>query len=697
MTNFLKYSFSICMSALIVNVVCGQSKQNTDSLEKRAFAEQVDSQRVKLYNKIADAYRYTDPNKTKDYARKAIVLAKNTNYQRGVADGYNLLAQGHEQQGQFPQALSFYDSSLVAWTLAKSKSGEAKMLLNIANVYQKTADYATAADYCLRSLQAQEDMQNKFGMAACKLTLGNILYGQGDRKTALGHYIGALELNRISENNEMFEATALTNIGAIFNDQKLYDSALVFHRRAYNLHQKIGADAKVASSLNNIASTLASLGYPDSALIYARKAYVLNLKLSRPEGLVATMRGLGNLFSDMGQLDSALWYYQKSLAVSKRAGLKEAVLSGYWELAGLFEKKKMADTALKYLRLHSELNDSLHGKRQLLKLEQMKQNYELHKQEQAQQLLRTRSELEAAALRNKIMLLIIGLLAISLLAFLLFLRFKNKKKLAEVLERKNEEITQQKEEITDSINYAKRIQESILPPRHVVKKLLPDSFILYLPKDIVSGDFYWVEERGTKIHFAAVDCTGHGVPGALMSVVGFNMLNQAVHEAGFSKPSDILQHLDYGVNKLLRQSTEENTVKDGMDLALCSIDKNSGKVEYAGAMNPVYVVRNGALNQYKADKFPIGINVDGITDTYTNHIIDLQKGDMLYLFSDGYTDQFGGPNGKKFKPQQFRELLCAIANYPCDVQEIKLREAFENWRGTLEQVDDVCVIGVRML
>lgn len=690
------YIIVCCLLQLLSTWSRGQSKEKIDSLEKLAFVEQVDSQRVKLYNKLADAHRYTDPNKTKDYARKAIQLGRSSNFPKGVADGYNLLAQGHEQQGFFPQALSYYDSSLVMWKKAGSKTGEAKILLNIANVYQKTADYATAADYCLRSLQVQEEMNNAFGMAVCKLTLGNILYGQGERKTALGHYIGALELNRKSEKNEMFEASALANIGAIFNDQELYDSALVFHRRAYSLLTKIGADAKVASSLNNIASTLASLGYPDSALIYARKAYALNMKLSRPEGLVTTMRGLGNLFSDMGQLDSALWYYQKSLALSKRAGLKEAVLSGYWELAGLFEKKKMADSALKYLRLHNDLNDSLHGESQLLQLEQMKQNYEFNKQEQAQQLLRTQSELEAAALRNKIMLLIIGVLAISLLAFLLFLRFKNKQKLAEVLERKNEEITQQKEEITDSINYAKRIQESILPPRHAVKKLLPDSFILYMPKDIVSGDFYWVEERGTKIHFAAVDCTGHGVPGALMSVVGFNMLNQAVHEAGFSKPSDILQHLDYGVNKLLRQSTEENTVKDGMDLALCSIDKNSGKVEYAGAMNPVYVVRNGAVIQYKADKFPIGINVDGITDTYTNHVVDTQKGDMLYLFSDGYTDQFGGPKGKKFKPQQFRELLCTIAHFPCDIQEIKLREAFENWRGTLEQVDDVCVIGVRI-
>lgn len=273
---------------------------------------------------------------------------------------------------------------------------------------------------------------------------------------------------------------------------------------------------------------------------------------------------------------------------------------------------------------------------------------------------------------------------------------KHEAQTASLLQKKRSEISHHQTAISDSINYAKKIQDSILPPDSLVHRILPDSFILYLPKDVVSGDFYWVEQCKGMPVFAAVDCTGHGVPGALMSVIGFNLLTQAVNEMQLTKPSDILHHLDFGVNKFLRQSDEGGLVKDGMDLAMCTLDPATRQLQYAGVFNPAYVITKNELVQLKADKFPIGINTDGITDNYTNQTMLLDAGDMIYLFSDGFADQFGGPKGKKYMYNQFRQFLLYIHTLPVEEQRRRLLEEFHRWKGQQEQVDDVLVIGVRV-
>ena len=222
------------------------------------------------------------------------------------------------------------------------------------------------------------------------------------------------------------------------------------------------------------------------------------------------------------------------------------------------------------------------------------------------------------------------------------------------------------------------------------------SFIFYRPKDIVSGDFYWIEQKNDTVCFAAVDCTGHGVPGALMSVVGFNLLTQAVNEMSLTVPAEILKHLDQGVTKTLRQSEDGKGVKDGMDLSLCSLNLKTHELQYAGAYNSLYYIKDGKFHEVKSDKFPIGVNIDGKVDNYTNHSIQLKKGDCVYLFSDGYADQFGGVKGKKFKYNQLKELLHKNYLLPIEQQNEQLAKAFDSWKGDLEQVDDVVIIGVRV-
>ena len=264
-------------------------------------------------------------------------------------------------------------------------------------------------------------------------------------------------------------------------------------------------------------------------------------------------------------------------------------------------------------------------------------------------------------------------------------------------EMQRDEVNKQKEiveeahkEITDSIAYAKRIQSAILPPQKWVKEYLKESFILYKPKDVVAGDFYWMEHKDGKVLFAAADCTGHGVPGAMVSVVCNNGLNRSVREYGLTDPGEILDKTREIVIQEFEKSEDE--VKDGMDIALCSLEGTT--LQYAGAHNPLWIVRNGEVLETKANKQPIGKFDNPLP--YTTHTFDLQKRDSVYIFSDGYADQFGGEKGKKFKSKAFRELLLSIQDNKMEEQRLIIDKAFEDWKGTLEQIDDVCVIGLKI-
>ena len=285
-----------------------------------------------------------------------------------------------------------------------------------------------------------------------------------------------------------------------------------------------------------------------------------------------------------------------------------------------------------------------------------------------------------------------------------------------VVERQNKALAEINKDITDSIRYAKRIQMAILPSQLTVESHLPDSFILYRPKDIVSGDFYWLRATPETVLFSAVDCTGHGVPGAFMSIVGQNGLNQAVDEYHLRQPGEILEHLNQVVALTLKQREADTQVRDGMDIALCGLNYAKRLLEYSGAYNPLWIVsqtpplvnglplepyarissENLSFYEIKADKQPIGAYVDRKHKQFTNHQIQLHSGDTFYIFTDGYADQFGGPKGKKFKYLPLKRLLMELSSQTMAEQQKSLSEAFDSWKGDLDQVDDVCMLGVRV-
>jgi serine phosphatase RsbU (regulator of sigma subunit) len=292
------------------------------------------------------------------------------------------------------------------------------------------------------------------------------------------------------------------------------------------------------------------------------------------------------------------------------------------------------------------------------------------------------------------------------------------------IERQKEELALSNEEILDSIKYAKRIQEAILPTAKQISSFLPDSFVLYRPKDVVSGDFYFIERATTTnenksdyVIFSAIDCTGHGVPGAFMSIVGNNLLAQTLNDSTINNPSDALNFLNEGVYKTLRQSNADSQVRDGMDLAFCALNAEKGELMFSGAKNPVYIIRsknleplllNGeiltpkvesdifCLYEVKGDKQPVGNNSGFINAKFTNHIIKVIPNDMVYVFTDGYADQFGGPKNKKYNYTRFRQFLLSIASFSSKKQGELLERELIEWQGDFFQIDDVLVLGVRV-
>ncbi|HSH52950.1 MAG TPA: two-component regulator propeller domain-containing protein, partial [Bacteroidales bacterium] len=272
---------------------------------------------------------------------------------------------------------------------------------------------------------------------------------------------------------------------------------------------------------------------------------------------------------------------------------------------------------------------------------------------------------------------------------------KEKELIARQVAKQKEELSIKNKNITDSIVYAKRIQEALIPSLRYFKSILPSTFILHKPKDIVSGDFYWINIKKDKIFIAVVDCTGHGVPGAFMSIIGFELLRNITDDQKIDEVDKILEELNRGVSVTFGKESKNVRLKDGMDIALCVIDKKKAELAFAGAFRPLYFVRDNKIEEIRGDRFSVGLLEDGTNEKINKTIIKLKKDDIFYLFTDGYADQFGGPEGKKYKYRRFRHLLLTIHQLPPEQQLAYLDKSFEDWKGEQEQVDDVLIVGIK--
>jgi len=443
-------------------------------------------------------------------------------------------------------------------------------------------------------------------------------------------------------------------------------------------------------------------------MIYAEKTLAIRKEMNDVLGILSSVINLGYANYNLKKIEEAEKYGLRGLEMSKQIGMPVHIRNVALLLSNVYVSSNKGLKSLEMYKLHITMRDSLNNEATQKATAQQQAKYEYEKQkvlddaEHDKLLAIEQEEKEKQQILTGATAGGLGLVVVFLIFVFNRLRVTKKQKL--VIEEQKQEVEQQKEEveqahdeleeknqeIMDSITYAKRIQSAILPPLKIVKEYLQESFILYKPKDIVAGDFYWLEHKDNKVLFAAADCTGHGVPGAMVSVVCNNALNRSVREHGLTDPGEILTKTREIVVQEFEKSDEE--VKDGMDIAICSLEGN--KLQYAGAHNPLWIIRGGEILETKANKQPIG-QFDN-PEPYTTHEFELQQEDSIYIFSDGYVDQFGGEKGKKFKARAFRELLLSIQDKPMEAQKNIIDEAFETWRGNLEQIDDVCVIGVRV-
>jgi serine phosphatase RsbU (regulator of sigma subunit) len=700
MIKYIQYIL-IFFSAVLLNNRCHGEKSSKliDSLESALSIARQDTTKVKILNDLAYEYIIDTPEEAAKRANEALMLSNEMNYDAGKIASLNNLGLSCYYQNKYDAALEFYYKAREIATRTGNRPRLAVTLNNIGLVFDDKADYKSALEYYLASLKIVDTIGgNKWQLASALNNVGLIYQNLKKYDQALEYYNRSLKIKQ-EIGNKKGVGSSLHNIGLVYKLKGDYEKSLEYYNKALAIRKENNEISGTALTLNNIGSVYESMNEYEKAFPYFVEALKLRKDMKDKYNYCISLFSLGNNYCNRKKTDEGISYLDKALVIAKELGAKELLKYGYEELAKAYADKRNYAKAYEYQNLLIAVKDSILSLESTQQLNELQTKYETEKKQKEIVLLTKESEIRALQLnRNKLWLIVLcaAVLLVIVLAVLFYNRSKLKQRANQLLEHQNSEITQQKKEITDSINYAKRIQESILPPVEAWNKMLPQSFIFYRPKDIVSGDFYWIEQKNEIVCFAAVDCTGHGVPGALMSVVGFNLLTQAINEVNLVKPSEILKHLDAGVTKTLRQSEEGKGVKDGMDLSLCSLNKKTNELQYAGAFNSLYYISNGVFTEIKADKFPIGVNTDGKVDNYTNHTIQLQKGDSVYLYSDGYADQFGGPKGKKFKYNQLKELLMSISSLPVEEQRAAISRRFDEWKGNLEQVDDVVIIGVKI-
>ncbi len=603
--------------------------------------------------------------------------------------------------------------------------------------YRKVGDLPNAFKYYDKTFKLAEETKDTFHISETYKDLGYLYFSQGEYEAALKNFEDGLELGKLVPDNDREIGKAYNNMGVVHKTMKNYEPALDYLMKSLEIRLSQEDWRSVCGSYTNIGGIYEAMDSMDNAIKYYHKSLNLRLEVADTSNLTHSYRKLARISMKEGKMDSAVYYSEKATEfaeITKDAiDLKSAALVGYQ----IQRKHGNVERALELLELYKKLADSLDNESNQKQAIRSQFQYSYHKQalhdslKNAEEMRVQTLELDHEKKQNKLQrqrtyVLYGGLAIVFILMIFVYNRYRISQKQKKIIELQKKEVEEQKEkvdlaydeleekntEILDSINYAKRIQTAILPPQKLVKEYLADSFILYKPKDIVAGDFYWMEpiiktSNSNVVLFAAADCTGHGVPGAMVSVVCNNGLNRSVREHGLTEPGQILDKTREIVIAEFEKSEEE--VKDGMDIALCSLEGTT--LKYAGANNPLWIIRSHAAESFsdgakgaeaveeiKANKQPIGKYAEPLP--YTTHTIELQKGDSFYIFSDGYADQFGGERGKKFKAANFKRLLLSIQNENIEQQKLIIDKAFEDWKNAggeaLEQLDDVCVIGVRV-
>jgi serine phosphatase RsbU (regulator of sigma subunit) len=679
--------------SIILFLICLISFSQTNELKQKIILGLIDS---------AKTYAWSSPGLSLKYSEKAELQSKEINFIEGIIFSLKVQTSAYYIQGFTDKAL---EKGLEAIRICE-KNNFSKGLAPISNsiglIYQDIGEYEKSIIYFDISID----------------------YGKKNSKDI---------------------DTPLNNKANSYYYKKKYKKSIELHKQALKLREARNDSSGIADCKNDIGIVYIELKEFEIAYEYIIDCYKIKEAILDTEGIAFSSSDMANLYIEWNKPKEALKYIERAFEVSKLMNSPRYKEISYELFAKTYNLMGDDAKAYKYQLLFSNLRDSLRSNESIKQIAEMQTKYNTEKKTQSIKLKNI--QIKNEKLENKKTTIqrnytFLGLLLVLVLIIIVFRSNRQKKKANvllseqknEIIE-KNEELNQQNEEITaqrdqiekqkeiveeihheveQSINYAKRLQESILPEEKLLAKHVLEHFVLFKPKDNVSGDFYWWTNIENHTVITAADCTGHGVPGAFMSMLGVSFLREIVMKEYITHTGVILRRLRKEIIKSLKQKGEMGGQKDGMDMALISINHETNIVQFSGANNPLYIVKSGKLKveneaiilyelddnykfklyEVKPDKMPIAIYEK--MDNFITHEIQLEKGDQLYMFSDGYADQFGGPKGKKFKYKPFKQLLLENADKPMAEQKEILNNAFENWKGNLEQIDDVVVLGIKI-
>jgi serine phosphatase RsbU (regulator of sigma subunit) len=587
------------------------------------------------------------------YFDKSIAILSKQNDKKALARVFKSKANSLCLLNKNKEALSYYTEALGIMKAEKNKKEEASLLMGIGNVYSSMKFYELSIDYYQQSMSIFEEMKDSISISYLLTNISEVYAAQNNQQKEYEYQLKSLKIKERLKNNDYGIIYSYVNMSQIMTNFNKEDSAIFYAQSAIDLSKKINNLDFLCSSYKSLAYALAHFGDYSQALKY----YDLTIDLAQK---------LKNIRLELDAIKL------KSDALIKSGKYEEATQALIYSIA---------------------LNDSVNNIETKKSFNELQTQYETEKKEKEIEILNERDKKRNLLIYASF----IFVLLLIILSITLYNRFRLKRQTAVELELRNNEIEKQKhlvdekqKEILDSINYAKRIQYALLAHDSLLQKNLPEHFILFKPKDIVSGYFYWATEYNQRFYIAICDSTGHGVPGAFMSLLNIGFLNEAIKEKKLEAPHEILNH----VRKRLTESISDDKQRDGMDAILLCINRATKQITYSAANNePVLIQQNKTIVLPK-DKMPVG---KGEVDmSFTTNEIAYEGGEMLYLYTDGYADQFGGPNGKKFKYKQLNELLNSISHKPIDEQRLILDHTFMEWKKNLEQIDDVLIAGIKL-
>lgn len=651
-------------------------------------------------------------------ANNAYDIAKKYNNLSDVANIYNVYGTVYEQLNQSDKAAEYYQKALKISSIIKDKKEMLSAYLHLGINCKKTEDITNALKYLLEAIKISEDINDSSSMFTININLGSIYERTKDNKKAFECYRKALKINETNK-DENDKAICYYKLGKLFHREKQIDSAKKYLMATLKIHEKRNDKEGLIMDYANIGG----FSYEERDFVNAEKNYLKAIELAI--NFKDSVR-LNTLFSSMGmlaekqnKLDESINYFNIGLKYITQKVSRETIMQYYKRMSDVYVRQKKYQEALQAYTLYKAWSDSAFNVNETKKQTELKLNYEFEQtqkkieaENKAKELI-SKAELEQE--RKQRNLLLIGLGIISLMLIVTVKNYRAKQKANNILHRQKLEIERQKKiveeknhEISDSINYALRIQTASIPKKEELDSFLKDYDLFFKPKDVVSGDFYWAEaitsknspmenfsdgpeSAGQDFSLIAVgDCTGHGVPGAITSMIGSMLLNEIFNVKKIYRPDEVLTELNRLVKLTLRQDSASLT-NDGMDIAFCTINYNTLELLYSGANRPLYIIKsNGQLIEYKPTKMSIGGQV-ALIQQYELHKIQLQKGDTIVLSTDGYADQFGGNHEKKFTSKALRNLISQ--HHLLSSKELKniIETNYYNWKGDFEQTDDVLV------